>query len=170
LKEARMTASDWNWALAIVGTVASIAGVVFSWMAWIQAAKAKRAVEDAARMMRKREVAYEVSRLARDAMDFLGSVQQRRGEIAVFASNNLAHALSTVRSWKIAQGADADKLKVCISDIEGVAIQLTVDGIPDDGPQFEDLLVHCHGIHRVVCDMASRLEHLSEEHAYEQPI
>jgi hypothetical protein len=60
------------------------------------------------------------------------------------------------------QRADADKLKVCVKEIEGVAIQLTVEGIPEQGPGFEDLLVHCHGIHRVVCDMASKMEHLSE--------
>ena len=158
-----MTASAWNWVLAIVGTVTSIAGVVFSWMAWVQAAKAKDAARDAVKAMRRRETAYEVSRLARDAKDFLESVQQRRMEIAIVASNNLAHALSTVRSWKIAQRADADKLKLCVRDVEGVAIQITVEGIPEDGDRFEDLLFRCHGIHRVVCDMASKLEHLSEE-------
>lgn len=162
-KMSEMTANDWNSVWTIAGTAASILGVVFSLMAWIQAAKAKDAARDAARAIRKRETAYEVSRLARDAKDFLESVQQRRREIAIFASNNLVHALSTIRSWKIAQRADADKLKVCVNDIEGVAIQLTVEGIPDEGPRFEGLLVHCHDIHRVVCDMASKLEHLSEE-------
>jgi hypothetical protein len=162
-KETRMTASDWNWLLAIVGTVASIAGVVFSLMAWIQAKGAKLAAKEASVMIRNRSAAYEVSRLARDAKDFLESVQQRRGEIAVFASNNLVHALSSIRSWKITQREDADRLTVCVKDIEGVAIQLTVEGMPDEGPRFEDLLVGCHDIHRVVCDLASKLEHLSEE-------
>ncbi len=132
-------------------------------MAWIQAAKAKEADRDAASGVRRRETAYEVSRLARDAKDFLESVQLRWKEIAIHSSNNLSHAISTIRSWKISQNADSDKLKLCVKDIEGVAIQLRVDGIPDEGPGFEDLLVRCHDIHRVICDMASKFEHLSEE-------
>lgn len=157
-----MSANDWNSLWTVVGTGASIVGVVFSLMAWIQAAKAKDAARDAVSAVRRRETAYEVSRLARDAKDFLESVQQGRKEIAILASNNLAHALSTIRSWKIAHHADSDKLKACVRDIEGVAIRLTVEGIPAEGPGFEGLLVHCHDIHRVVCDLASKLERLSE--------
>jgi hypothetical protein len=158
-----MTVNDWNSLWTIAGTATSFLGVVFSLIALIQAAKAKDAARDAASAVRKRETAYEVSRLARDAKDFLESVQQKRREVAIVASNNLAHALSTVRSWKITQRADSDKLKLCVKDIEGVAIQITVEGIPDEEPGFKSLLVRCHDVHRVVCDMASKLEHLSEE-------
>jgi DNA-binding TFAR19-related protein (PDSD5 family) len=158
-----MTASAWNWILAIVGTLASIAGVVFSWKAWVQASGAKKAAEEARNAVRRREAAYEGSRLARDAKDFLESVQQNRGEVAIAASNNLAHALSMIRSWRIEHPADSDKLKTCVRDIEGIAIKLTVEGIPTDGPRLEVLLGTCHEIHRYVCDMASKLEHLSEE-------
>jgi hypothetical protein len=93
-----MTANEWNSLWTIVGTLGSIVGVVFSLMAWVQAAKAKNAARDAVEAVRRRETAYEVSRLARDAKDFLESVQQNRGEVAIAASNNLAHALSTIRS------------------------------------------------------------------------
>lgn len=158
-----MSSSALNWFLAIIGTVASVAGVVFSWMAWVQAKKAKDAAREASDAVRRRETAYELSRLARDAKDFLESIQQRRKEIAIHASNNLAHALSTIRLWKISLPADADKLKLCVKDIEGIAIQLRVEGIPEELSGFEGLLVRCHDIHRVVCEMASMLEHLSEE-------
>jgi hypothetical protein len=162
LKEARMTASDWNWALAIVGTVASIAGVVFSWMAWIQAAKAKTAARDAANAIRKRNTAHEVSKLAGDAKDFLSAVQQGRTENAIFAANNLIHELSTIRTWRIVSSSDRDKLEMCVGDIVQVATRLTVDGIPEFGPGFADLVALGHRIHRTVCDLAGRMERLSE--------
>ena len=38
-----MSSIAWSWALAITGTLASLAGVVFSWMAWVQAGRAKDA-------------------------------------------------------------------------------------------------------------------------------
>ena len=53
-----MTASAWNWILAIVGTLASIAGVVFSWKAWVQASGAKKAAEEA----RQKQAAEEANK------------------------------------------------------------------------------------------------------------
>jgi hypothetical protein len=47
-----MTPGTWNWLLTVAGTMASIAGVVFSWMAWIQAKGAKQAAEEASEAVR----------------------------------------------------------------------------------------------------------------------
>jgi len=91
-----MTGSDWNWLLAIAGTVASIAGVVFSWMAWVQATKAKDAAREAAAAVRKRNAAQEFLRLAGDAKEFLSAVQQGRTENAISTANGLLHGLSMI--------------------------------------------------------------------------
>src|ERR1035441_109401 len=82
-KEVRMTPSDWNWLLAISGTVASVAGVVFSSMAWVQAKGAKKAAEEAARTVRIRETADEFLRLAADAKDLMAAVQAREKDKAI---------------------------------------------------------------------------------------
>ena len=92
-----MSAGAWNWVLAIVGTVASIAGVVFSWMAWLQAKGAKQAAEEATRTVRIRETADEFQRLAADAKDLLAAVQAREKERAIESANNLGHLLMTAR-------------------------------------------------------------------------
>jgi len=82
-----MTASAWNWILAIVGSVASIAGVVFSWMAWVQASGAKKAAEEEADAVRTRETANEFLRLAADANGLVASVQARDRERAIGATD-----------------------------------------------------------------------------------
>lgn len=157
-----MTPTDWSWLLAIIGTLVSIAGLVFSWMAWVQAVKAKDAAQRATDAIRKRNTAQDVLRLAGDAKEFLAAVQQDRAGNAISAANGLLHALSILRSQGIADSADVDTLKTCLGQIASVAIRLNVEGAPADPSKREDLLVLCHGIHRTVCDLAGRFEHLSE--------
>jgi type VI protein secretion system component VasK len=72
-----MTASAWNWLLAISGTVASLAGVVFSCLAWVQAKGAKQAAEEAVRTVRVRDTADEFLQLSADAKALLEAVQAK---------------------------------------------------------------------------------------------
>jgi hypothetical protein len=157
-----MTPAAWNWLLTIAGTIASVIGVVFSGMAWIQAAKAKDAAREATDAVRKRNTAQQVLKLAGDAKEFLSSVQQDRAENAISAANSLLHSLSLLRTQSIADFPDTDTLKACLAMLMSVAIRLNVDGVPEDSSKREELLVLCHGIHRSVCDLAGRMERLSE--------
>jgi hypothetical protein len=152
-----MTASAWNWLLAISGTVASVAGVVFSCLAWVQAAKAKDAAREAVAAVRKRNTAQEFLRLAGDAKEFLSAVQQSRTENAISAANNLVHALSIIRTRSVTRTSDVNMLKTC----EGEIIRVIV-GLNADESSFSDVLDRCHGIHRTVCELAGRMERLSE--------
>jgi hypothetical protein len=157
-----MSVTAWNWLLAVLGTIASVLGVVFSWMAWLQAGKAKEAAEDAARWTRRRNAAQEVLRLAGDAKEFLAAIQQHRDESAISFANALVHALAIVRSRGISDASDAAAIKTCENEIVRVIIGLRVHGISEDPPGYSDLLVSCHGIHRSVCELAGRLERLAE--------
>jgi len=157
-----MSPSDWNWLLTIAGTVASIAGFVFSWMAWVQATKAKDAAREAAAAVRKRNTAQEFLRLAGDAKEFLSAVQQGRTENAISTANNLLHALSIIRTRSMTRASDVDMLKTCESEIIRVIVGLNADGVPTDQSRFSDLLDRCHAIHRTVCELAGRMERLSE--------
>jgi|SRR5208337_4445739 hypothetical protein len=157
-----MTASDWNWLLTISGTVASVAGVVFSCMAWVQAAKAKDAAREAVQAVRKRNTAQEFLRLAGDAKEFLSAVQQSRTENATSAANNLVHALSIIRTRSVTRTSDVNMLKTCEGEIIRVIVGLNADGVPTDQSSFSDVLDRCHAIHRTVCELAGRMERLSE--------
>ncbi|MGH9604233.1 MAG: hypothetical protein ACRD3N_00900 [Terracidiphilus sp.] len=157
-----MSSTAWGWLLAIVGTAASLAGVVFSALAWVQAGKAKDAARGAAEAVRKRNASQEVLRLAGDAKEFLAAVQQNRAENAISTANNLVHALAMIRTGSVARVSDADMLKTCESEIIGVIVGLNVDGIPADQSKFSDLLDHCHAIHRTICELAGHMERLSE--------
>jgi hypothetical protein len=157
-----MTATVWNWILAIVGTVASIAGVVFSSMAWVQARKAKDAAREATDAVRKRNTSQEVLRLAGDAKEFLAAVQQSRAENAISTANNLVHALSIIRTRSITRTSDVSMLKECEGEIIRVLVGLNVDGVPTDQSNFSDLLDRCHAIHRTICALAGRMERVSE--------
>ena len=156
-----MSAAAWNWVLAIVGTLASVAGVAFSWLAWVQAERATDAARDAANAVRKRGAAQETLRLAGDAKELLSAVQKGLTENAISAANGLLHSMSIIRSRGIADSSSMDTLKMCLGQITSVAIRLTVDGVPADPTKREDLLRLCHDIHRSVCDLAGRFERLS---------
>ena len=157
-----MSAAVWGWLLAIVGTVASVAGVVFSWLAWVQAAKAKDAAREATEAVRKRSTAQDALRLAGDAKEFLSAVQQSRAEGAISFANGLIQGLTILRSRGIADSSDADTLKSCVNEILTAAIRLTVEGISPDPSKREELIVVSHNIHRAVCELAGRMEHRSE--------
>jgi hypothetical protein len=157
-----MSAAGWSWLLAIVGTVASIAGVVFSWLAWVQAGKAKDAARDAANAVRRRNFALDAMRLADDAREFLLAVQQYRFENALSLANGLNHGLGLLRSQGFGDFPDGDRLKACILQVTAVAIRLKIDGIPTDVTRQKDLLQDCHEIHTQICDLAGRMERSSE--------
>jgi hypothetical protein len=157
-----MTPTAWSWLLAIVGTLASIAGVVFSWMAWVQAAKAKDAAKEAAAAVKKRSVAQELLRLAGDAKEFLAAVQQRRAENAVSSANGIAHGLAMIRTRSGTDAAFTSMLKNCENEITQVIVGLNVTGIPSDQSSYSELLGRCHMIHRTARELAGRMERLSE--------
>jgi hypothetical protein len=94
-----MTASDWNWLLTISGTVASVAGVVFSCLAWRQAAKAKDAAREAVAAVRIRSLSHSFSRWAVDARDLLGAMRDLQFADAQRAATELLGALSHNRGW-----------------------------------------------------------------------
>ncbi len=92
-----MTASDW---ISIAGTVASVVGLVFSWMAWVQAAKAKVAAKEAADAVRTRNLSHEFTRWSVIARELLGAVWQLHLENARRAATELLGVLAKNRGWQ----------------------------------------------------------------------
>jgi len=107
-----MTASAWNWLLTIAGTVASIAGVVFSWLAWVQAGKAKEAAREAADVVRARILSHEFSRWSVDARELLLAVRELRFENAQRAATDLLGVLAHNRGWQAGLKREASAVKV----------------------------------------------------------
>jgi hypothetical protein len=95
-----MSANDWNWWLAIVGTVASIAGVVFSILAWVQAGRAKRAAQEAASAVRLRNLSHDYLGWSRDAQELLRAVRELHFEQAQRSATDLLGNLSHNRGWQ----------------------------------------------------------------------
>ena len=89
-----MTSTAWSWSLAIVGTVASIAGVVFSWMAWVQAGKAKDAAREASNAVRTRNLAHSLAGWAVIAKELLAAVRNLQFEDARRSATELLGVLS----------------------------------------------------------------------------
>jgi hypothetical protein len=89
-----MTSTTWSWLLAIVGTSASVAGVVFSWLAWVQAGRARDAAREAANAVRTRNLSHDFSRWAVNARDLLQAVRELRFESAQRAATDLFGVLA----------------------------------------------------------------------------
>jgi hypothetical protein len=142
-----MTVSAWNWLLAIVGTIASIAGVVFSCMAWMQAKGAKLAAEEAAKMVLTRETEYEFSRLAVDARELLAAVQGKQKEKAIEAANHLSHLLMIAGRHRAAYLPDGFSTELCVENLRMVSISLATEGFSENPVKMRKLLNRCHQIH-----------------------
>jgi hypothetical protein len=153
-KEVRMTASAWNWFLAIAGTIASFAGVVFSLMAWVQAKGAKKAAEEAARTVRIRETADEFLRLAADAKDLMAAVQAKEKDKAIVAANNLAHLLLIAGHHRASTLPEGFSCDLCVENLRKVSTLLASEGFPEVPQKMAKLLQRCHQIHESLCGIS----------------
>ena len=158
-----MTAGAWNWLLAIVGTVASTTGLVFSWMAWRQAIGARQAAEEASRAVRLREAADEFARLAVDAKDLLAAANSREVEKSITAATNLRHRLmaaSRHRASYLPEGFSSD---LCVENLRKVSVTLASEGFPTSSQKMTKLLERCHQIHESLCGISGAVESQTEE-------
>jgi len=157
-----MTASDWNWLLTISGTVASIAGIVFSSMAWVQAKGAKKAAEEAARTVRTRETEYEFSRLALDARELLAAVQGKQAEKAIEAANQLSHLLMIAGVHRAAYLPEEFSTELCVENLRKVSTLLASEGFPESPQRMAKLLTRCHQIHESLCGISGSVQSRTE--------
>jgi hypothetical protein len=161
-KEAGMTASAWNWLLAISGTVASVVGVVFSWLAWRQAKGAKKAAEEAARTVRMRETTDEFLRLAVDAKDLTAAVEAREKDKAIGAANNLAHLLLIAGGHRAAYLPKEFSTELCVENLRKASTFLASEGFPEDPRKMVGLLNRCHQIHEALCGISGSVQRQTE--------
>lgn len=158
-----MTAIDWNWLLAIVGTVASIAGVVLSWLAWMSARGAKTAAEEASAAVRAKETAYDFSRMASDAKSLLESVQNRHKEKAVIAATDLIHLLMIANDRRANYLPVGFSTALCVDNLHRISTTIASDGFPEKSSQMEKLLAQCHQVHSSLCGIAGLVDRVPEE-------
>jgi len=157
-----MTASAWNWFLAISGTIASFAGVVFSWMAWVQAKGAKKAAEEAARTVRIRETADEFLQLSADAKALLEAVQAKEKVKAIEAANNLAHLLVIAGGHRAAYLPEGFSTELCVENLRKVSTLLASEGFPVASQKMAKLLGRCHQIHESLCGISGSVQRRTE--------
>lgn len=157
-----MTASNWNWALAIVGTIGSVVGVVFSCMAWVQAKGARQAAEEAANTVRVRETADEFLRLAADAKDLIAAVQARDREEAIKAANNLVHLLMIAGQHRASYLPDNFPAELCVENLRKVSTSLASEGFPESPQKIGKLLRSCHQIHEALCGISGSVQRRTE--------
>jgi hypothetical protein len=158
-----MTASAWNWLLAISGTLASIAGVVFSWMAWVQAKGAKKAAEEARDVVKTRDTAHEFSDLASDSKELLAAVREGQSQKAAKTATDLVHDLSILKGRRsnYLPRKSVGKINTIIDVLNLVCDALEQVGLPDD--QRMIAVQRCREIHQRVCEIAGTIEQRAEE-------
>jgi hypothetical protein len=153
-----MTASAWNWVLAIVGTVTSIAGVVFSVLAWIQAKGARKAAREAAAAVRIRNLSHNFSQWSADAQELLQSVRDLRFESAQRSATDLLGVLAHNKGWRAglrneAQAAGLTEAFRLVSLVN----QLLADREVFEGSQTE-IVRHCEAIFRKLKEASGKLD------------
>lgn len=157
-----MTASAWNWLLAISGTVASLAGVVFSCLAWVQAKGAKQAAEEAVRTVRVRDTADEFLQLSADAKALLEAVQAKEKDRAVEAANNLVHLLMIAGGHRAAYLPDGFSTELCVENLRKASTLLASEGFPEVPQKMAKLLGRCHQIHELLCRVSGSVQRRTE--------
>jgi hypothetical protein len=158
-----MTASAWNWLLAISGTVASFVGVVFSCMAWWQAKGAKKAAEEAARSVKSKDTAHEFAKLAADAKDLLAAVQGGQKDRAIAAADDLTHLLVIAVERRASFLPKDFQAQLCIRNLQSISMSLGIEGFADEPRKRKQLFDRCHQIHRSLCGIAGLVERHTEE-------
>jgi hypothetical protein len=158
-----MTASAWNWFLTIAGTVASLAGVVFSCMAWVQAKGAKKAAEEASNLVKARDTAHEFTKLATDAKDLLAAVHVGQKDRAIAAADDLTHLLVIAVKRRASYLPKDFKAELCIRNLQSISMSLGTEGFADEPRKRKQLLDRCHQIHRSLCGIAGVVERHTEE-------
>ncbi|HZB89240.1 MAG TPA: hypothetical protein VE291_11315 [Terracidiphilus sp.] len=158
-----MSASNWTWFLAILGTVASVLGVVFSCLAWVQAKKAKLAAEEASDSVKARETAHEFAKLATDAKNLLAAVQSSETDRAIRAADELTHLLVIAASRRASYLPNDFQTQLCIKNLQNISRTLSTEGFSDDPLKRRKLLERCHQIHRSLCGIAGVVERNTEE-------
>jgi len=140
-----------------------VAGVVFSWMAWRQAKRAKLAAEEARDVVKTRDTAHELSELAGDAKELLGAVREGQGQKAVKAATDLVHHLSIMkgrRSNYLPQSS-SEEIDAIIRVLNLVRGALEMVELPDS--QRISTIKNCQKIHQKVCEIAGSVEYKAEE-------
>jgi hypothetical protein len=153
-----MTASAWNWLLAISGTAASIAGVVFSWMAWVQAKGAKKAAQEAATSVRVRNLSHSFTQWSVDARELLQSVRDLRFESAQRSATDLLGVLAHNKGWQagLRNEAQATGLNEVIR-LVGLVNQFLAERAVFEGNQTE-IVRHCEVIFRKLKEASGKLD------------
>jgi len=143
-----MSSITWGWLLAIVGTITSVGGLVFSWMAWVQAAKAKEAAREAADAVRTRNLSHEFSRWSVIARELLGAVRELHLENAQRSATELLGVLAHNKGWQagLKREAVASELDEVIRLLTLVNTYLTEAAV-FEGKQ-EKIAGHCQAIFR----------------------
>lgn len=157
-----MTPTEWSWLLAIVGTLASIAGLVFSWMAWIQAKGAKRAAEEASEAVRLKETSDEFLKLAADAKDLMTAVQSKERDRAILAANNLAHLLAIAGQHRVSYLPEDFSTEFCVGNLRKVSTSLASEGFPETPQKMAKLLARCNQIHDSLCGISGSVKRRTE--------
>jgi len=149
--------------LTIVGTIASVAGVVFSYIAWMQAKGAKQAAEEASSTVKAKDTAHEFSKLATDAKDLLAAAQGKHKDKAIAAADDLTHLLSIAFERRAAYLPEGFNAKLCIRNLQSISSTLGTEGFSDEPDKRRQLLDRCHQIHRSLCGVAGIVERHTEE-------
>jgi hypothetical protein len=157
-----MTASDWNWLWTIAGTVASVVGVVFSGMAWVQAKGAKKAAEEASNAVKARDTAHEFAKLAADARDLLAAVQGEQKDRAIAAADDLTHLLIIAVERRAPYVPMDFPGQLCIRNLQSISRSLVTEGFANVPRKKRQLLDRCHQIHRSLCGIAGVVERHAE--------
>ncbi|HUD55441.1 MAG TPA: hypothetical protein VMR02_09455 [Terracidiphilus sp.] len=156
-----MTANTWSWLLAIVGTLASIAGVVFGWLAWVQAAAAKDAAREAANAVRTRNLAHSFSNWAVDARELLRSVRESHFESAQHAAINLLGALSHNKGWQAGLQRRDSAVEKVVRTLSLVNTYLSDESVFFD--KQTDLAEDCQAIYTRLNELAGSIDAQAEK-------
>ena len=149
--------------MAIVGTVASVSGVVFSCLAWVQAKGAKRAAEEARDVVRTKDTAHEFAALAADAKELLAAVREGQNQKAAKAATDLVHNLLILRGGRsnYLPPESTEEIDTIVRVLNLVRSALEIVELQDS--QRISTIKNCQKIHQKVCEIAGSVEYKAEE-------
>ena len=158
-----MSSTAWAWLLAIIGTVASVGGVVFSWLAWVQASGAREAAREAAAGVRGRNLSLRFSEWSADARELLQAVRDLQFETAQRSATDLLGVLAHNKGWQsgLQNDAPAAGLQEVIR-LVGLVNEYLAERAVFEGNRTE-IVRHCEIIFRKLKEASGKVDAAMEK-------
>jgi len=155
---------DWIRELSLAASFASIAGFVFSLLAWLRARGAEQLAREAREAVRRGNAAEDLQSLAAMAKDFLACVENDQIEAACLRARDLVFGINQAKErWRgILLDETGERLFTTSKQVSSVSRNLSMRHAKITPDERDRLLRFCHEVITTLSAETGKIQSLIE--------